>query len=169
MSFRLHDADTTLKAFITAFLLVLTIGYAIGLFFVEHHTSFSSRGVQEQFLGNEDSEVAQEVRYAKSANEMFVFIHNHILSLALVSFAVGGIFYFSSLVSAKIKLFLVVEPLVATLTTFGGIVLVRYVSPVFTWLVLFSGASLFLCYSIMVVLIMKELWLSKDGAVTSQR
>ena len=158
MNFRLRDTDTTLKLFITTFIVVLTIGYAIGLFFVEHQTSLTATGVQEQFLGNENADNAQELKYAKSANEMFIFMHNHILSLALIFFVVGGIFYFSSLVSTSTKRFLILEPLIAVLTTFGGIALVRYASPLFSWLVLLSGISLFLCYCVIVFLILKELW-----------
>lgn len=158
MNFRLRDADMTLKLFITTFLFVLTTGYAIGLFFVERQTSITPVGVQEQFLGNERDATATEMKYAKSANEMFVFMHNHILSLSIIFFSVGGIFYFSSAVSERVKAFLLVEPMLAILTTFGGIALVRYVAEELSWLVIFSGVSVFACYSLMVVLIVKELW-----------
>jgi hypothetical protein len=161
MSFRLRDADITLKLFITAFLVVLTIGYAIGLFFVEHQTSFTPRGVQEQFLGNDES--AQEIRYAKSANEMFVFMHNHILSMALVFLALSGIFYFTS-TSGKLKRFLMLEPFLAILTTFGGIALVRYSSDAWSWLVILSGVSLFASYVVMVGMILWDLWFQGNSA-----
>lgn len=162
MTFRLRDAGPTLRLFLTSFILVMTVGYLIGLFFVEHATSLSSQGVQEQFLGSAHGGSDQEMKYAKSANEMYVFLHNHILSLSLVFFALGGIFFFSSLASESVKKFLIVEPFVAVVTTFGGIVLLRLVSPLFSWLVLVSGISLFLCYGIMVVLILKELWFPGD-------
>jgi hypothetical protein len=155
MSFRLRDADITLKLFITAFLVVLTIGYAIGLFFVEHQTSFTPRGVQEQFLGNDES--AQEIRYAKSANEMFVFMHNHILSMSLVFLALNTLFYFSS-TPPKLKVVLMVEPFAAILTTFGGIALVRYLSEGWSWLVILSGVLLFTSYVVIVGMILNDLW-----------
>lgn len=156
MTFRLRDADTTLRLFITTFLVVLTMGYLIGLFFVEHTSSMSSVGIQEQFRGT--AENAAEIKYEKSVNEMYVFLHNHILSLSLVFLSLGGIFYFSSIVSEGVKRFLMVEPLIAIVTTFGGIALVRFVSPMLSWLVMISGASLFICYVVMVFLILKELW-----------
>jgi hypothetical protein len=161
LNFKLRDADTTLRLFLSTFLLVLTLGYGIGLFFVEHSTSFSSRGIQEQFIGNGDVDGATEIKYEKSVHEMYVFIHNHVLSLALVFFTVGVIFYFSSIVSERLKRFLLVEPLAAVGTTFGGIVLTRFVSPLYSWLVLASGLSLFVCYFAMVVLIAKELWFTE--------
>ena len=158
MTFRLREADATLKLFLTLFIAVMSAGYLIGLFFVEHTTSLSSQGIQEQFLGSANVQTIQEMKYAKSANEMYVFLHNHILSLSLVFFALGGIFYFSSLVSDGVKKFLIVEPFIALVTTFGGIVLIRFVSPLFSWLVLLSGVSLFVCYCVMGYLILRELW-----------
>jgi len=158
MTFRLREADAGLRLFLTSFIAVISIGYFIGLFFVDHATSFSSQGIREQFLGSADLETIQEMKYAKSVNEMYVFLHNHILSLSLVFFALGGIFYFSSLVSDGVKKFLIVEPFIAVVTTFLGIALIRFVSPLFSWLVLVSGASLFICYCLMGYLILRELW-----------
>jgi hypothetical protein len=166
MKFRLRDADKSLKLFLTLFLFVLTCGYVLGLIFVEHTTSLTSQGIQEQFLGNEIAEGAEEMRYAKSANEMFIFMHNHILSLSLVFLAVGGIFYFYSVVSEKMKMFLMLEPFAAILTTFGSMALVRYAMPELSWLVFVSGVSLCFSYSAMIVLTMKELWFSNRKSST---
>jgi len=161
LNFKLRNADKTLRLFLTTFIVVLTVGYGVGLAFVEHSTSFSSQGIQEQLVGNGHLEDVEEIKYAKSVHEMYVFIHNHVLSLSLVFFAVGSIFYFSSIVSERLKRFLMVEPLAAVVTTFGGIALVRFVSPFYSWLVLASGLSLFVCYFAMVILIAKELWFTK--------
>ncbi len=156
MTFRLREADSILKLFITVFLCVLTVGYAIGLFFVDHTTAATPTGIEEQFLGSEHT---AEMKYEKSAGEMFLFLHNHLLSLSLVFFCLGSIFYCSTIVSPGWKTFLLVEPFVALLTTFGGIALVRFAAPWMSWLVLVSGISLFVCYAAMVALILAELWL----------
>jgi len=158
MTFRLRDADPTLRIFITVFLCVLSTGYIIGLFFVNHTTAGTPTGIEQQLLGSQDT---PEMRYEKSLGEMFVFLHNHILSLSLVFFCLGSIFYFSTIVSSGWKRFLLVEPLVALLTTFGGIALVRFVTPWMSWLVFVSGISLFVCYVAIVVLILVELWFMK--------
>ncbi|HEX9655876.1 MAG TPA: hypothetical protein VGB89_03035 [Bacteroidota bacterium] len=158
MTFRLRDADPTMRIFITVFLCVLSVGYMIGLFFVDHTTAGTPTGIEEQFLG---SQYAAEMKYEKSVGEMFVFLHNHLFSLSLVFFCLGSIFYFSTIVSSGWKTFLLVEPFVALLTTFGGIALVRFVAPWMSWLVFASGVSLFVCYVAMAVLILTELWLVK--------
>jgi hypothetical protein len=158
MSFFLREADRTLRVFLTSFIVVLTIGYGIGLLFVDHTTSMTIDGIEQQFLGTPESMATEELRYAKSPHEMFVFLHNHILSLALVFLALGSIFFFSSITPPRWKTFLMVEPFAAIITTFGGMVLVRYVSPLYSWLVIVSGISLAVCYVAMVMLILRELW-----------
>ncbi|MDH3251168.1 MAG: hypothetical protein OEM41_00170 [Ignavibacteria bacterium] len=158
MRFRLRDADRTMRVFLTSFIIVVSAGYAVGLLFVDHTTSMTNEGVEQQFLGTPESTAAEELRYAKGPHEMFVFLHNHILSLSLLFFVLGGIFFFSSITPTRWKGFLLIEPFGAIITTFGGIVLVRYVSPSFSWLVIISGLSLPICYAAMVLLILKELW-----------
>ena len=157
-SWRLRDADRSMRFFITAFLLILTSGYVIGLAFVDHTTGATPKGLSEQYRGSPENSNATELKYAKSPDEMSIFLHNHVLSLSLVFFAVGGIFYFSSTTSLRVKEFLMVEPFAAILSTFGGIWLMRFVSEYFSWLVMVSGATMVGCYFVMVMLILKELW-----------
>ncbi len=160
-SLRLRDADRTLRLFITAFLLLLTSGYTAGLLFVDHSTGGSMRGLSEEYRGSPEGVSSPELKYAKTADEMYILLHNHILSLSLVFFAVGGMFNFSSIVGIRLKTFLTIEPLVAVGTTFGGIWLTRFVSDSFGILVLASGVSMAGCYFAMVVLILWELWRRK--------
>ena len=160
-AWRLRDADRGIRLFVTAFLLLLTSGYGIGLAFVDNTTAATPQGLAEHFRGTPENAQSPEIKYAKSPVEMYTFLHNHILSLALVFFAIGGIFYFTSMPPGLIKDFLIVEPFIAILTTFGGIWFMRYVSEYFSWLVLFSGISMVGCYLIMVISILKELWLRK--------
>jgi hypothetical protein len=161
VSWRLRDADTSLRLFVTAFLLLLTIGYVIGLAFVDHTSSGTRQGLVEEYRGTPENAPSAELKYAKSPDEMYIFLHNHILSLALVFFAVGGIFYFTSTPSGFFKDFLIIEPFIGIATTFGGLWLMRYVSGQFSWLVLISGVSMACCYLLMVLLILKELWIRR--------
>ncbi len=158
LPWRLRDADHTLKMFLTMFLFVLTVGYSIGLFFVDHTTKGTPEGLIEEYRGTPEGYDSAELKYPKSEDEMYIFLHNHILSLSIVFFAVGGLFYFSSTVPDVVKKVMMVEPLAALLTTFGGIWLMRFVSEQFSWLVIVSGVSMVGCYFTMVFLILKELW-----------
>jgi hypothetical protein len=183
-TFRLRDADPTLRLFITVFLTVLTAGYAVGLVFVDHTTSATPSGIRERYLGTDADprarqsgepdgpvtpgasalstdafEPADEMTFAKSPSEMLTLIHNHVLGLSVLFFILGAIFYFSSLAGPRWKRFLMVEPLVGIAATFGGLALVRYVAPEFAWLVIVSGISVGLCSAAMILLILAELWL----------
>ena len=161
LGWHLRDADRTMRLFLTAFLIVLTVGYTIGLLFVDHTTSGTTQGLSEHFRGTPENSDSAELKYAKSPDEMYIFLHNHILSLSLVFVAVGAIFYFHSMRPGLLKDLLIIEPFVAIITTFGGIWMMRFVSEYFNWLVLVSGISMVGCYIIMVTLILKELWLRK--------
>ena len=99
VAWRLRDADVILRLFLTAFLVLLTSGYVIGLLFVDHTTGGTPRGIAEEFRGTPETAQVNELKYAKSADELYIFLHNHVLSLSLIFFAVGGVFYFSSAVS----------------------------------------------------------------------
>ena len=162
-TWRLRDADSTLRLFLSAFLITLTIGYGVGLAFVKHTTSGTPAGLAEEYRGNGDPAAGAELKYEKSENELYTLIHNHILSLSMVFLVVGGLFYFSSLVKEGLRKFLMIEPLVALITTFGGIWLMRFVSPGFSWLVLVSGVTMVGCYFAMVILMLIELWRSRSS------
>ena len=157
-SWRLRDADSSLRLLITAFLVVLTSGYAIGLFLVDHTTSGTPGGVTEEFRGGEGGDQGGEMKFEKSPREMYTFLHNHVFSLSLLFFIVGVIFNFSSALSGGWKTFLLVEPFFAIVSTFGGLWLLWFAGPGFVWLVIISGISMVVCYALMVGLILKELW-----------
>ncbi len=158
---KLKYLDKTLKLFITFFLILLTAGYVIGIVLIDHKTSFRISDISEEYVGTPEDSEKEEIKYSKSPNEIYIFLHNHIISLTILFFLTGLIFYFSSIVSDNLKLILLIEPFIAIITTFGGIWLIWKVSPLFAWLVIVSGISMFACYFIMVFLILKELWLTK--------
>ena len=163
MTYRLRDADTGLRWMITLFLAVVSTGYAVGLLYVDHTTAMSAPGVREQFLGKPDGVVATEVKYAKSPGEMFTFILNHVFSMAVLFFVLALLLHGTGVFSPGWKRFLMIEPFVAIVATFGGIALVRYVSPLFSWLVMLSGVSLAGVYILSATAIMAEMWRRPRG------
>ena len=161
LQWRLKNADAILRWFITAFLSLVTCGYAIGLLFVDHTTAGTTEGIAAQFRGAPESANLAELKYAKTPTEVYTFLHNHVLSLSLIFFVVGGLLYFSSTISPAVKGFLIIEPFLAIATTFGGIWLMWSISEHFSWLVIISGISMVGCYLVMVFLILRELWMKK--------
>ena len=154
----LHTLPKPQKLLLTAFLVLLSVGYSVGLLFVESQTTLRPSGIERQFLGLPDGGEGPELAFEKSPREMLTFLHNHLLGLSLVFLAVGGIFSLAAGVPNGIKAFLITEPFVAAATTFGGIALTRFVSPAWSWLVLLSGVSMGLAFGAMVLLSLRELW-----------
>lgn len=162
-SLQLKNASPAVRLFLTAFLLVLTFGYAFGFAFVHYTTSLSPEGILEQYRGNTlANSIPRELKYEKTLVEMLTFTHNHVLSLTILFFIVCGIVLFSSTLSESWKKFLIIEPFVAILTTFGGLWLMRFSSGWFVWLVILSGVSMVLCYVATVYIILRELWFLKS-------
>lgn len=111
-----------IKLFIAAFVLMLSIGYGTGLLFVSNTNSTSPSGMEENYLGNENDDNALVMKFKKSEREMLTTLHTHILSLSFIFFFLGGLLALTS-IPKKFKAFLMIEPFLSIMLTFGGIYL----------------------------------------------
>ena len=68
---------------------------------------------------------------------------------------------FNSSITSGLKTILIVEPFISILTTFGGIWLIRFVHPAFSYLVIISGILMYGCYFTMAGVLLYELGLKK--------
>lgn len=145
-----------IKLLIGAFVIVLSIGFFSGLLFVEETSSANPNGIEEQYLGNEDDEDAPVMRFKKSEKEMLTLVHNHILSMAIIFFLVGLLVAITKL-GLKFKLFLMIEPFISVILTFGGLYLLWTGMLWMKYIVMFSGVLMTLTYTLSVVIILKQL------------
>ena len=145
-----------LKLLIGAFIIVLSIGFYSGLLFVSETSGTNPEGIEEQYLGNEDIEVVTEMKFKKSSREMLSIVHSHILSMALIFFLTGLLLSITKL-SKKLKLFLMVEPFVSVILTFGGLYFLW--SGIFwmKYVVMISGTFMTLSYTVATLIIMSQL------------
>ena len=111
-----------IKLFIAAFVIMLSIGYLTGLLFVQQTDSMRPDGIVENYLGNEEIENIQVMKFQKGEREMLTILHTHILSISFIFFFLGGLVAITSL-PKKLKTFLMLEPFFSILFTFGGIYL----------------------------------------------
>jgi hypothetical protein len=109
-----------IKIFIAAFVIVLSIGYFTGLLFVNQTNSTNPSGMEVNYLGNEEIEDVEVMVFKKGEREMLTVLHTHILSISFIFFLLGGLVAITSL-PTKLKLFLMVEPFISIILTFGGI------------------------------------------------
>lgn len=149
-----------LKALLIAFIMVLSIGFFTGLLFVNDTSSVNPKGIEEQYLGNENDEQATEMKFKKSKKQMLNIVHSHILSMALIFFLLGLILATTQL-NYKLKLVLMVEPFLSVIFTFGGLYLLWKGITWMKYIVMISGTLMTLSYSVSAFIILKQLLLPK--------
>jgi len=156
----IYTLPKELKLLIGAFVIVLSIGFFTGLLFVKDTSSANPNGIEEQYLGNEADEDAKVMKFKKSDKEMLSMVHNHILSMSIIFFLVGLLVCITDL-KKKVKLFLMIEPFISVLLTFGGIYLLW---KGFTWMkyiVMISGTLMTLTFALSVIIILTQLLKNK--------
>ena len=157
----LQTLPKDVKLLIGVFIIVLSIGFYTGLLFVGETSSVNPNGIEEQYLGNEADEDAGIMKFKKSDKEMLALVHNHVLSMAIIFFLVGLILYTTKL-NKKLKLFLMIEPFISVILTFGGLYLLWKGMIWMKYIVIFSGSLMVLCYTISVIIILKQLLQNKE-------
>ncbi len=147
-----------IKLVIIAFIVVLSIGFYGGLSFVRSTTSMSSNGIETHYLGNEADEDAEIMKFKKSEREILTIVHNHILSLSIIFFLLSLIVATTS-INKKLKYFLMIEPFLSILLTFGGIYLLWKGILWFKYVIIFSGTLMTLSFVVATISILYQILL----------
>lgn len=145
-----------IKVFIASFVVILSIGFYTGLLFVNETSSASPEGIEQNYLGNEEDEDAEIMKFRKSNHEMLTIVHTHILSMSMIFFLLGSLVWMTKL-SKSVKLFLTVEPFFSVILTFGGI---YFLWSGVTWMkfvVLFSGILMTLTFVVSSLTVLYQL------------
>ena len=145
-----------IRLLIGVFLIVLSIGFYSGLLFVKETSSVNPDGIEKQYLGNEDEEDILVMKFKKSDQEMLTLVHNHVLSMSIIFFLLAIIVYTTQL-NQKLKLFLMIEPFVSVVLTFGGIYLLWKGILWMKYIIMFSGTLMVLSYSVSILIIFFQL------------
>ncbi len=152
----IYTLPKELKLLIAVFVIVLSIGFFLGLLFVGETSSVNPNGIEEQYLGNEDNESAEVMKFKKSDKEMLSIVHSHILSMSVIFFLVGILIAITKL-PKKLKLFLMTEPLLSVLLTFGGLFMLWEGIIWMKYIVMISGTLMTLSFTGSVIIILKQL------------
>ena len=150
-----------LRVMTACFLVVLSVGFFTGIRFVGETDSTTPDGIIEHYNGNEQDEDVMVMKFKKSAQEMLTIVHTHILSMSMLFFLTGFLLA-QTPINQRLKLFLIVEPFVSILLTFGGLYLIWFGLEWFRYIVIFSGIAMTLAYSAAVFIILKYLQLFKS-------
>ena len=158
---RIETFPKELKLLITAFIVVLSLGFYTGLLFVSETSSNSPEGIEEQYLGNEEDLDAKVMKFKKNEQQMLTLVHGHILSMSIIFFLTGLILVTTRL-NIRLKLFLLIEPFVSIILTFGGLYLLWKDMLWVKYVVMFSGILMTLSYTLAVIIILKQLFNSSS-------
>ena len=152
----IYTLPKEIKVLIGAFVIILSIGFYTGLLFVGKTTSANPNGIEVQYLGNEQDENAEVMKFKKSDSEMLILVHNHILSMSIIFFLLGLLVSITQL-NKKTKMFLMVEPLLSVVLTFGGLYLLWKGMLWMKYIVMLSGLLMTLSFTLSVIIILRQL------------
>lgn len=152
----LSNFPSEIKLFIGAFVVILSIGFYTGLLFINETTEAKPAGIEENYLGNEQDDDAEVMKFKKSKREMLTTVHTHILSMSFIFFLLGGLVWLTKL-PKKLKLFLTIEPFLSVLLTFGGIYILW--SGVFwmKYVIMISGMLMTFTFTASVMVVLYQL------------
>lgn len=111
-----------IKALIALFLIVVSTGFLSALQFVNLTTDGNPKGIEENYLGNEEDLEAAEMKFAKSERQILNIVHTHVLAMGMLFFILA-LLISTTPIKSFWRIFLLIEPLISVLLTFGGIYL----------------------------------------------
>lgn len=159
---QLNTLDRGRRWFLSIFLLVLSIGVSVGLVYVCTTTQINTNGTVEHYAGSDTDEFDIPEKYPKSFEAMLLTTHTHIISFGVIFLLLGALFHYNSVISGTWKMVIMIEPLVATLVTFGSIWGIRYCDPSFAFLTILSGTLMYISFYVMTVVLLYDLLFKKQ-------
>ena len=162
LSGELNQLPRDFRILICCFVIVLNFGFFTGFNFVRVSTSLNAKGIEQNYLGNEEDEQSEVMQFKKSEKEILTLIHNHVLSLSMVFFIMAVLLYMTS-TPQPMKSFLLFEPFISLILTFGGIYVMWLGLTWFTYVIMISGMAMVISLLLMSVLIIRDCLFSKAG------
>ena len=89
----LQTLDKNLKKILIYYLITLGVGFSLGVLYVYLNSEFSSSGMIEQYLGNNDD---WEPKLPKTLQDLVSHTHEHITMFSIIFLSLGLIFLYNS-------------------------------------------------------------------------
>lgn len=151
-----------------AFVITLSFGYATGMYYLTLTSGTQTQTIEENYLGNEADEAALEMKFKKPEKEVVSIIHSHVISFSLIFLAIGGLLLLTSYPTRLIS-FLVIEPFVSILLTFGGIWLMWKGFAWMKYVIIVSGTLMNLAYVVIAGLVLIALLKPRQEIKSDQK
>ena len=146
--------DTNLKKLLIYYLFTIGIGFSLGVLYVYLNSEFSNTGMIEQYIGNNDE---WEPKLPKTLKDLISHTHEHITMFSIIFLSIGVIFSYNSVIKGFWKSFLILEPFISIIITFGGFFVIRYITTTFSYVIIFSSFLMYICFYIMLFICLYEL------------
>ena len=150
----LQTLDKNLKKILIYYLITLGVGFSLGVLYVYLNSEFSSSGMIEQYLGNNDE---WKPKLPKTLQDLVSHTHEHITMFSIIFLSLGLIFLYNNTIKGFWKRFLMLEPFVSIIITFGGFFMIRYVTTTFSYIIMISSLLMYICFYVMLIISLYEL------------
>ena len=157
----INSLDTNLKKLLTYYLFTIGIGFSLGVLYVYLNSEFSNTGMIEQYIGNNDE---WEPKLPKTLKDLISHTHEHITMFSIIFLSIGVIFSYNSVIKGFWKSFLILEPFISIIITFGVFFIIRYITTAFSYVIIISSFLMYICFYIMLFVCLYELiFLQKEN------
>ena len=150
----LKTLNKNLKNLLIYYLITLGIGFSLGVLYVYLNSEFSSSGMIEQYLGNDDE---WNPKLPKTLIDLVSHTHEHITMFSIIFLTLGLIFSYNSTINGFWGKFLLLEPFISIVLTFGGFFVIRFINPSFSYIIMISSTLMYLCFYVMLIVSLYEL------------
>tara|TARA_B110000014_G_C20011742_1_gene524594 strand:+ start:162 stop:641 length:480 start_codon:yes stop_codon:yes gene_type:complete len=150
----LKKIDKNLKKLLVYYLITLGIGFSLGVLYVYLNSEFSSLGMIEQYVGNNDDWAP---KLPKTLQDLVSHTHEHITMFAIIFLSLALIFSYNNTIKGFWKRFLMLEPFISIIITFGGFFIIRYITTSFSYIIIASSLLMYMCFYIMLFVCLYEL------------
>ncbi len=131
------------------------VGYTTALVYVWQTTRLIPSGIVDHYRGSESTEGV--MHFPKSFSEMLSITHTHLLAMVVIFVLSGVSLALCETVPEGRKRFLITEPFVALLVSFGAMWLMRYADPRFSILLALSSGIMAATFYLQSGLVLREL------------
>lgn len=160
MKINLYEIDKNYRVLLIVYLIVVFIGISIGQFYLLSKEQQTPNGIVENYRGSQTvDELEIPKYYPKPLSEMLLITHTHILGFSTIILSVSILFGLTNIKSSY-KSFLMIEPLVSLVVTFGSIWFVRFFHQGFVYLTIISAFLMYASLYFMIIYLVKELLFS---------
>ncbi len=159
---KLLDTSREIKILIVIYLIITSTGFLSALQFVDLTTSGTPKGIQENYLGNEEDLEATDMKFMMPERQILNIVHAHMLSMGMLFFILA-LLVATTPIGGLLRKTLLFEPLVSVFLTFGGIYWLWKGILWMRYVVMVSGVLMTLSYIVSLVILLY--WLLKRKRV----